>query len=128
MKNIILIVGAFYGFSSVLLGAFGAHALKKIISSAKLESFEVGVRYQMYHALFLLLIGFLLKFDSQMEKSIGWLAIIGTILFSGSIYLLATSEKTNIPTKFLGPITPMGGLLLLMAWLLLLIHFATKPS
>ncbi len=68
MKTITLFFGAFYGMLSVILGAFGAHAFKKILSVERLESFEVGVKYQMYAALYLLIIGFFLKFDTGIEK------------------------------------------------------------
>lgn len=121
MKIFVMFIGAFYGLLSILLGAFGAHGLKKVISTEKLESFEVGVRYQMYHALFLLLLGFWFEFKGGMEKAIAWLAIFGVILFSGSIYLLSMSEIWKVPNKILGPITPLGGLLLIISWLLLMI-------
>ncbi|WP_407518443.1 DUF423 domain-containing protein [Elizabethkingia anophelis] len=121
MKTITLFFGAFYGMLSVILGAFGAHAFKKILSVERLESFEVGVKYQMYAALYLLIIGFFLKFDTGIEKSIGWLMIAGTFLFSVSIYFLSFQEVWNTNLKFLGPITPLGGLLMILSWLMLMI-------
>lgn len=126
MKLIVMIIGAIYGFLAIAFGAFGAHGLKKIISIEKLASFEVGVRYQIYHALFLLIIGFILKYDSALERSIAWLAIIGVMLFCGSIYLLSLSEVIKMPTKVLGPITPLGGLLLILSWLLLILAIAKQ--
>ncbi|MFT4072023.1 MAG: DUF423 domain-containing protein [Dysgonamonadaceae bacterium] len=120
-KQIILAIGACYGFISVVLGALGSHALKGVLSPEKLESFEVAVRYQMYHALFLLLIGFLFSFHSVLEKTIGWCAVLGTLLFSGSIYLLCMAESWKVNLKFLGPITPLGGLLLIVAWACLVV-------
>jgi uncharacterized membrane protein YgdD (TMEM256/DUF423 family) len=111
MKNTTLIIGAVYGLVSVILGAFGAHALKKIISVEKLVSFETGVRYQMYAALFLLIVGYILKFETPTEKWISILMILGTFIFSVSIYLLAFSEVAAIPSKFIGPVPPFGVLL-----------------
>lgn len=126
MKNITLIIGAVYGMSAVILGAFGAHAFKKILSAEKLQSFETGIKYQMYHALLLLVLGFFLKFDTGLEKTTSWLLISGTFLFSVSIYLLNFQEVWGKNLKFLGPITPLGGLLMIVGWALLLYIFATK--
>ena len=123
MKNITLIIGAVYGLFSVILGAFGAHALKKVISVEKLASFETGVRYQMYSALFLLIVGYILKFETPSEKWISILMIAGTFIFSVSIYLLAFSEVAAIPTKLIGPITPLGGLLMIISWGMLVFYF-----
>ncbi len=123
MKNITLIFGAFYGLLSVILGAFGAHALKKVISLDKLQSFETGVRYQMYGAFFLLIVGYILKFETSAERWISILMIAGIFMFSVSIYLLAFSEVASIPTKIVGPITPFGGLLMIISWAMLLFYF-----
>jgi uncharacterized membrane protein YgdD (TMEM256/DUF423 family) len=122
MKTFTLIVGAVYGLVSVILGAFGAHALKKIISVEKLTSFETGVRYQMYAALFLLIVGYILKFETSSEKWIPIFMIVGTFIFSFSIYLLAFSEVVAIPSKFIGPITPLGGLLMIISWTMLIFY------
>lgn len=104
------------GLVSIVLGAFGAHGLKKFLTTDQLSIFEVGVRYQMYHALFLLFIA-TTNFLSLKEKTVVfYLVIIGVLLFSGSIYLLSTSGVTSIKTKFLGPITPIGGLFLIASW------------
>jgi len=123
MKTLTLIFGAAYGLISVILGAFGAHALKKIISVEKLASFETGVRYQMYAAFFLLIVGYILKFETPSEKWISILMIAGTFIFSVSIYLLAFSEVAAIPSKILGPITPIGGLLMIISWAMLIFYF-----
>ena len=124
MKTITLIIGAVYGLTSVILGAFGAHALKKVLSVERLTSFETGVKYQMYHALLLLLIGFFLKFETGIEKTTAWFIILGVIFFSFSIYLLSFQEVWGINLKFLGPITPIGGLLMITGWALLIYIFA----
>lgn len=124
MKTITLIFGAVYGMLSVILGAFGAHALKKILSVERLESFETGVRYQMYAAFFLLIIGFILKFETTSEKWTSILMITGTFLFSVSIYFLSLQDYLGANLKFLGPITPLGGLLMILSWGMLILYFA----
>ena len=108
---------------SVILGAFGAHAFKKILSVERLTSFETGVKYQMYHALLLLIIGFFLKFDTGTEKWASWCIILGVLLFSFSIYFLSFQEVLGVNLKFLGPITPLGGLLMITGWALLILIF-----
>jgi uncharacterized membrane protein YgdD (TMEM256/DUF423 family) len=123
MKNIVLIFGALYGLTSVILGAFGAHAFKKLLSVEKLTSFETGVKYQMYHALALLILGFSLSFTSGLERWAGWGIIIGTFLFSVSVYFLAFSEYWNVNLKFLGPVTPVGGMFMIIGWSCLLFYF-----
>ncbi|WBV58755.1 DUF423 domain-containing protein [Chryseobacterium daecheongense] len=124
MKTITLVFGAAYGMLSVILGAFGAHALKKILSVERLESFETGVRYQMYAAFFLLIIGFILKFETSSEKWVSILMIAGTMLFSFSIYFLSLQDYLGANLKFLGPITPLGGLLMILSWGMLILYFA----
>lgn len=124
MKTITLIFGAVYGMLSVILGAFGAHALKKILSVERLESFETGVRYQMYAAFFLLIIGYILKFETSSEKWTSILMIAGTFLFSVSIYFLSMQDYLGVNLKFLGPITPLGGLFMILSWGMLILYFA----
>ncbi|CAM2886762.1 DUF423 domain-containing protein [Chryseobacterium flavum] len=124
MKTITLIFGAVYGMVSVILGAFGAHALKKILSVERLESFETGVRYQMYAAFFLLIIGYILKFETSAEKWTSILMITGTLLFSVSIYFLSMQDYLGVNLKFLGPITPLGGLMMILSWGMLILYFA----
>lgn len=124
MKNITLILGAIYGMTSVILGALGSHAFKKILPLEKLQSFEIGVKYQMYHALLLLILGFFLKFETSIEKTASWLIIVGTFLFSISIYFLSFQEVLGKNLRFLGPITPIGGVLMISGWALLIYFFA----
>ncbi|WP_292008296.1 DUF423 domain-containing protein [Chryseobacterium sp.] len=124
MKTITLVFGAVYGLLSVILGAFGAHALKKILSVERLESFETGVRYQMYAAFYLLIVGYILKFETSSEKWISICMIAGTILFSFSIYLLCMQDSLGANLKFLGPITPIGGTLMILSWAMLIFYFA----
>jgi uncharacterized membrane protein YgdD (TMEM256/DUF423 family) len=118
-QQIIIATGAFFGMLSVIFGAFGAHALKKILSNDQLNSFEVGVKYQMYHAIVLLALGFN---SSTISSATYWCFTIGILLFSFSIYGLILSDAKGKKLRFLGPITPIGGLLLVIGWLLLLIN------
>ena len=128
MKNLTLIIGGIYGLLSVILGAFGAHAFKKILSIERLESFETGVRYQMYAAFFLLIVGYILKFETTSEKWISILMIAGTFLFSVSIYFLAFQDYLGMNLKFLGPITPLGGLFMIISWGMLIWYFVKVKS
>jgi len=122
MKELALISGAVFGILSIVLGAFGAHALKKILSPERLESFEVGVRYQMYTALALLWIGSAFDFGTQREHWAYYGLFWGAILFSGSIYLLSFKDLLRINLRFIGPITPLGGLLMIVGWLMILLE------
>ena len=117
-QQIIIATAAFFGMLSVILGAFGAHALKKILSPGQLHSFEVGVKYQMYHAIVLLILGFN---SNSITSATYWCFTMGIILFSFSIYGLVLSDAKGKKLKFLGPITPIGGLLLVCGWLFLII-------
>ena len=121
MDRRIIITAAIFGIIAIILGAFGAHALKKLISPEAIVTFEVGVRYQMYHALFLLFLATNSKIQEKTKKGILILTIFGVIFFSGSIYFLATNDFTSFDFKRIGLITPIGGLLLIVAWGWLLI-------
>jgi len=121
MKRIVLVIGSLYGGLSVILGAMGAHALKNVLTLQQLGSFETGVKYQMYHALVLLVIGFVFSFETKLQKAMGWSFMFGTFLFSFSIYLLSLSDLMGVSLRFLGPVTPLGGLVMIAGWLLLLI-------
>ncbi|WP_407556166.1 DUF423 domain-containing protein [Winogradskyella sp. 4-2091] len=115
-QNIIIATGALFGMLSVIFGAFGAHALKKILSTDQLHSFEVGVKYQMYHAIVLLVLGLS---ATNVTSATYWCFTIGIILFSFSIYGLVLSDAKGKKLRFLGPVTPIGGLLLVSGWLLI---------
>lgn len=123
MSNLTLIVAAIFGITAIILGAFGAHAFKKIISAEKLASFEVGVRYQTYSALVLLIIGFQLDFTIYAERLAVYGIAAGTALFSFSIYFLSFADYWKKNLKFLGPITPLGGLFMIIGWAALLWSF-----
>ncbi len=123
MILLIQFVGALYGLLAVIFGAFGAHALKKSFTEDQLKSFETGVKYQMYHAVLLVVLGFNFGFTTPLETYIAYCFILGTFLFSFSIYGLCLSASKGKKIKFLGPITPIGGLLLVIGWGLLLYSF-----
>lgn len=99
-----------------------------MLSVEQLATFEVGVRYQMYHALFLLFIGTFVFLGEKERMIIFYLTIVGVLFFSGSIYLLATNSITNLKTKFLGPVTPIGGLFLVSAWAYLFYVILSKKQ
>ncbi|KGL61941.1 DUF423 domain-containing protein [Polaribacter sp. Hel1_85] len=123
MDKIALVFGAIFGLTAVIFGAFGAHLLKKKLTTEQLQSFETGVKYQMYHAIVLLLLGFQLNNDVTINNAIIYAFIVGIILFSFSIYGLVISSANNKKLKFLGPITPLGGLFLIVGWSMLLYKF-----
>jgi uncharacterized membrane protein YgdD (TMEM256/DUF423 family) len=123
MHRKILLWGIGFAIIAVLLGAFGAHALKSILTPDKLQSYETGVRYQLIHALALIALsiyGQLNKTNDILNKGIGWSAhffIVGAFLFSGSIYGLALLSVIHPNWAFvLGPITPIGGLCFMLGW------------
>lgn len=109
---------------SIVLGAFGAHALKDILNEEQLVSFETGVRYQMIHAVLFLIVPFLLLKFKLNGKSVFWLLTAGVILFSGSIYGLTICNISHLEglKKVFGPMTPIGGLLLILGWAFLFVQ------
>jgi uncharacterized membrane protein YgdD (TMEM256/DUF423 family) len=125
MNHTAIIFGAIFGFLAIFLGAFGAHLLQKKLTKEQLQSFETGVKYQMYHAIVLLVLGFQLNTEVTIDKYVIYSFITGTLLFSFSIYGLVISSANNKKLKFLGPITPLGGLFLALGWGLLIYKYAT---
>ncbi|MFK7949450.1 MAG: DUF423 domain-containing protein [Saprospiraceae bacterium] len=122
-KKHFILVGIL-GVTAVILGAFGAHGLKALISENQLETFQVGIRYHFYHmfAIFLTAIIAYQTKSKRLKTAIS-LFLIGIILFSGSIYLLATKSVLGIESwTFLGPITPIGGTFFIAAWTILIIE------
>ena len=126
MNRKIISTAAFLGMVAIILGAFGAHALKKVLNLEQLNTFETGVKYQMYHALFLLFVGLSESIVEKTKKMIFYFITSGVVLFSGSIYLLATQSITAINFKPIGFVTPIGGLLLIVGWFWLFIDFYKK--
>lgn len=128
MNKKILVAGCLLGVIAIILGAFGAHGLKPKISPEGLQTFETGVKYQMYHALFLLFLGTNSFLKNTTRNTIFYLVVVGVVFFSGSIYGLATNELSPIDFRRIGFVTPVGGLLLIMAWLVMLINFLKIKS
>lgn len=122
MNKNIIIVGIILGVIAVILGALAAHGLKSVIPVKALQSFETGVRYQMYHALFLIILSIIPNVSSLQKKRIYFFILGGVILFSGSIYLLATNSLTSVDFRIIGFVTPFGGLMIIIGWLLLLVY------
>lgn len=120
--NIFVTTGAVFGALGIIIGAFGAHALKKIFNEEQLKNFETGVKYQMYHALLLVIIGLNLNFITNYQTLLYYSLTLGIVLFSFSIYGLCISSARQNKIKILGPITPIGGLLLLLSWILLFLN------
>lgn len=128
MNRTILSVGIGMGALAIILGAFGAHGLEKLIDEASLDTFEVGVRYQMYHALFLLFLGILPNLAYGHKKKVFTLIVVGVVLFSFSIYLLALNSLTSFDFKSIGFLTPIGGIFLIWGWVLLGYYILTKKE
>jgi uncharacterized membrane protein YgdD (TMEM256/DUF423 family) len=123
MKYKIISIAAIFGAIAVILGALGAHQLKAMLSVSSLDAFDKGVRYQMYHTLLLLFIA--LAYKPSIEKVIKQIAIfliLGICFFSFSIYLLSTQSISHLNVSFLGPITPIGGVCMIIAWILLAVN------
>lgn len=116
MNRTIFVTGIFFGALAVMLGAFAAHGLEKLISVDAIQTFGTGVKYQMYHALFLLVLGSVKQLPSRNKKMAFYCIAVGTVLFSFSIYLLATNSLTGFDFKTIGFLTPIGGVLLILGW------------
>lgn len=123
MNRSLLIAGAFFGVVAIILGAFAAHGLKSLVSPENIQIFETGVRYQMYSALLLLFLGGSPVASEKVETICFYLTIIGVLLFSGSIFLLATNSLTSFDFRVIALLTPVGGFLMILAWLVLLFSF-----
>lgn len=120
MGKKILITGAILGLFGIILGAFAAHGLKPQLSPDQRLTFETGVKYQMYSAFFLLFLGLYSGAKEKMKNICFYLTIIGALLFSGSIYLLATNHLTSFDFTAIALTTPLGGTLMIAAWVVLL--------
>lgn len=118
MQKLFLIIGSFAMALAVGVGAFGAHGLKEVLTDKMLDIFETGVKYHFYHAIGLLIIGLVAQLipNSSLLQWSGWLMLAGIIIFSGSLYILSISG-----IRWIGAITPIGGLCFIVAWILLAI-------
>jgi uncharacterized membrane protein YgdD (TMEM256/DUF423 family) len=128
MEKKIQITALLFGIVAIILGAFGAHALKKIFSIEQLTSFETGVRYLIYHAFFLFFLAYDKTLIVKQKAIIYYLNLIGVLFFSGSIFLLTSTKSLELDLKFLGPITPIGGFLLILSWVFMLYFLIIKKS
>ena len=122
MQRKLLILGCVFGMLAVILGAFGAHGLKVVLTGESLTSYETGVRYQFYHAFLALIIANTSFFTDKTKNVVFWMLLVGVLLFSGSIYLLTTSAITGVSIKSFGFVTPIGGVFLILAWLVLILN------
>ncbi|MBA4167373.1 MAG: DUF423 domain-containing protein [Chitinophagaceae bacterium] len=130
MHKPFLITAAAFGALAVMLGAFGAHSLKEVLSPVSLNIFETGVRYHFYHSFALLATGILSdRFRNKWIKYSGYSFIAGIILFSGSLYALAFLQASgNVGMKNIGVITPFGGLFFIAGWVFLIVAFSVKGN
>ena len=125
MHSVFVMTGTFLAGLAVILGAFGAHGLKKIVPPETVSTFQTGVQYQMYHALALLFVGMLFeKADNGLMRWAGICFIIGILLFSGSLYLITLLKaKNTVGLSGIGIITPICGLFFVAGWLMMLVGF-----
>lgn len=121
MNKKLLTIGSILGILGIILGAFAAHGLQKLIDTDAIKTFETGVRYQIYHAFLLLILGGTSFVQQKHKKIILYLVVLGVIFFSDSIYGLATNKLFSFDFKTIALITPIGGLFLIMAWVVMLI-------
>ncbi|HLS31804.1 MAG TPA: DUF423 domain-containing protein [Flavobacteriaceae bacterium] len=125
----LLFLGAILGFLGVILGAYGAHGLKPILTSEDIETFETGIRFQFFHALLALIVGCMGFLSKKAINIIYYLLLIGVVFFSGSIYGLATNDLTSgFDFTRIALITPVGGLLLMSAWIILIANIYKYSS
>lgn len=118
---------AISGALAVILGAFGAHYLKAELSAISITSYKTGIQYHLIHTLAALGVLSLFKSEAYKAKSIVLLFLIGNLLFAGSIYLLTTKTLTGLPVSWLGPVTPIGGIIYIIGWISL-IFLSRKPK
>lgn len=120
----VLVAGAFLGLTGIIIGAFAAHGLKPLLSAEAQVTFETGVKYQMYAAFLLLILGFIPQIPQRTRSLCFYLTLVGAICFSGSIYALATNSLTSFDFTVIALVTPLGGTLMIAAWIMLLISFS----
>lgn len=130
-RHIFFPIAALLGALAVALGAFGAHGLEGKLDPSSLQTYKTGVQYHFIHLIPLLLIPFLPNGRFKVRLLLaGWLFLLGIVLFSGSLYLLSTRDLTGLKVAWLGPVTPIGGLLFIGGWVALALShpFAEKPT
>ncbi|MCI2228928.1 DUF423 domain-containing protein [Polaribacter sp. MSW13] len=120
-----LLITSFLGLLAIVLGAFGTHSLKEILTTEQLMSFETAVRYQMYHVFVLLFVNIYEGFSEKQKNRISYVFFLGILLFSGSIYLI---QLTSVSAKSIWFVTPLGGLFFIIGWFLLMMIFVKKMN
>jgi uncharacterized membrane protein YgdD (TMEM256/DUF423 family) len=131
MERKLILLGSFLALISVILGALAAHALKEVLTVDQLSSFNTAVRYQMYHGLALIAIAATKYLNDKVKNRLIYLFSFGILLFSGSIYFLLLGSIVGVDLKFLGPVTPVGGVLLITTWIYIIIcvvRYKTKNN
>lgn len=118
-----LSITAFLGLTAIILGAFASHALKEKLSVEAMSSLETAIRYQMYHVIVLLFVNTYAQFTNTFKNTLSWFFFLGIGCFSGSIYVI---HLLGVSAKSIWFITPLGGLLLIIGWLLMLIFFSKR--
>ncbi len=128
MKKSAVISGVVMMVIAIILGAFGAHGLKEHLTPEKLNTFEVGVRYQIYHGLAFLILGLSAdKVQFSLKRPVQFI-FAGVLMFSVSIYFLAIQEMLGVSLNFLGPVTPLGGALMIIGWILFLVKIIRSKA
>jgi len=124
VETILLVqfISGLLGFLAILIGAFGAHRLRKHFDLQQQMQFDTGVKFQLFHAILLVVLGFNLGFTTSFESYMAYAFILGTVLFSFSIYGLTWTSAKGKKAKWLVPLTPVGGLLLLTGWAMLIYY------
>lgn len=118
-----LIITCFFGALAIILGAFGAHALKETLTPDQLQSFETAVRYQMYHVIILLFLNTYDGFSKKQKNALSYLFFAGILFFSGSIYMI---QLTSVTASSIWFITPLGGLFFIIGWISMIVIFVKK--
>ena len=121
MNKRIIITAACFGILAVILGAFGAHILKKMITLSQLETWHTAVQYHFYHTLALLFLSTFARFKNNLINIASYCFVLGIVFFSGSLYLISLKDVFEIKTTIIGPMTPLGGLFFIFGWLGLLL-------
>lgn len=120
MDKKFFLIACLFGATAVALGAMGSHMLEKLLPASKIETFKIGVRYQFYHAVVLLVLSLFQRyFTKKWLNWIGWMFVLGVLMFSGSLYFLAMSDYWGLNSlrSIVGPITPIGGVFFILGWL-----------
>jgi len=124
----LILLGSIFGFIGIILGAFAAHGLESLISEESIATFQTGVEYQIYHALLLMFLSSQTFTTEKLNKILFWLILLGVVFFSGSIYGLATNSLSTFDFKVIGWITPIGGSLLIISWIMIFVNVLKKAK